>query len=254
MARQPYQVLVYLYRQIDGGAHVYAIFQRADDGNWQAVAGGGEEGETPLQAAQRETLEETGLSPEAPFIELQTVEPIPVTEFKDSPLWGEDLYIIPQYCFGVPAPAGEVRLSHEHTQVRWLTFAEAWPLLKYEGNRTALWELECRLRGEGPRRGPKPGHKPTPGPGLLFLKLGGSLITDKPSRTPPAPRRCGGWRMKSPRPWRRSPTCGWCWGTARVRLGMWPGRATARARVCTRPNSGAALPRYGTRRAPSTRS
>jgi len=72
-----------------------------------------------------------------------------------------------------------VHLSHEHTQVRWLTYAEAWPLLKYEGNRTALWELECRLRGEGPRRGPQPGQNPTPIPGLLFLKLGGSLITHK---------------------------------------------------------------------------
>ncbi|GEM_PF-63570 len=187
MARQPYQVLVYLYRLSESGAHVYAIFRRADDGNWQAVAGGGEDGETPLESARRETLEETGLSPEMPFLQLQTIEPIPVTEFKDSPLWGEDLYVIPQYCFGVPAPAGEVRLSHEHTQVRWLTFAEAWPRLKYEGNRTALWELECRLRGEGPRRGPKPGQSPAPIPGLLFIKLGGSLITDKAQPHTPRP-------------------------------------------------------------------
>jgi ADP-ribose pyrophosphatase YjhB (NUDIX family) len=37
---------------------LYAVFKRTDGGCWQGIAGGGEKGETPLQAAQREALEE----------------------------------------------------------------------------------------------------------------------------------------------------------------------------------------------------
>ena len=160
MARLPFQVLVYLYRPLPGGEFEYALFQRADHGCWQAIAGGGESiasaDETPLEAARRETREETGLAPEAPFIQLQTVEPIPVTEFSARANWRPDLYVIPQYCFGVQAPAAELRLSHEHITYCWLPFPEACRLLKFDGNRTALWELDCRLRGLDARRAPPP--------------------------------------------------------------------------------------------------
>ena len=39
----------------------YAIFQRSDGDYWQAIAGGGEEGETPEEAAKREIQEEAGI-------------------------------------------------------------------------------------------------------------------------------------------------------------------------------------------------
>jgi isopentenyl phosphate kinase len=179
MARAPFQVLVYPYRPLGNGNFEYALLKRADKGYWQTVAGGGEQGESILQAAQRETFEETGILPEAPFLQLQTVEPIPVTEFKDSPLWGEETYVIPQYCFGVLAPGREIKLSHEHTTYRWLSFAEAFPRLKFEGNRTALWELDRRLRGGSPRSEPPPTLTQAAIGTVTFLKLGGSLITDK---------------------------------------------------------------------------
>ena len=151
MPRAPFQVLVYLYRQT-GGQVEFAIFRRADNGYWQTVAGGGEDAETPLQAARRELWEETGIGvDEAALLRLQTIEPIPVTEFKASPIWGEALFVIPQYCFGVAVGEAEIQLSDEHSEFAWLGYAEAIRRIHHEGNRTALWELAARLHGKGPR-------------------------------------------------------------------------------------------------------
>ena len=151
MARAPFQVLVYPYRKASNGEFEFALLKRADAGWWQAVAGGGEDRETPLEAARRETREEAGISSETQFIQLDTVESVRVTEFRDSHLWGERVYVIPQYCFGVLAQNGHIVLSREHTAYKWLTYREAYELLRYDGNRTALWELNQRLRGKGPR-------------------------------------------------------------------------------------------------------
>ena len=151
MARAPFNVLVYPYRMAGDDEFEYALLKRADAGFWQGVTGGGEDGETPLDTARRETYEETGISPDLPFMQLDTVEPIPVTFFSVSHLWGDDVYVIPQYCFGVLANRRELVLSHEHTEYRWLCYEEADRLLKWDGNKTALWELDRRLRGRGPR-------------------------------------------------------------------------------------------------------
>ncbi len=150
MARAPFQVLVYPFRRKKGHLE-YAVFQRADKGYWQAVAGGGEDYETPLQAARRELWEETGIRPNQPFLQLQTVEPIPVTEFKASVLWGDELFVIPQYCFGVEIGDEEIHLSAEHSRYVFMEYALAMQHIFHEGNRTALWELDARLRGKGPR-------------------------------------------------------------------------------------------------------
>jgi dATP pyrophosphohydrolase len=149
MARAPFNVLVYPYWRVDGDVFEYALLKRAEAGFWQGVTGGGEGDETPLQAARRETYEETGLSPDSSFLRLDTVEPVPVTYF--GARWGEDVFVIPQYCFGMLAQRREIVLSHEHTEYRWLRYKEADRILKWDGNKTALWELNQRLRGRGPR-------------------------------------------------------------------------------------------------------
>jgi len=151
MARAPFQVLVYPYRRIQNGQLEYALLKRSDQGFWQAIAGGGEDDETPFEAAQRETNEESGIPPTAEFLQLDTVEPVPVIEFGDSHLWGDSVYVIPQYCFGVTAQNIQIVISPEHTEYRWLSYAAANQLLKYDGNKTALWELDQRLKGKGPR-------------------------------------------------------------------------------------------------------
>jgi dihydroneopterin triphosphate diphosphatase len=151
MARAPFQVLVYPYRKTEDGQFEYALMKRSDQGFWQAIAGGGEDQETPQEAARRETYEEAGIPPTSEFLQLDTVEPVPVIEFGNSHLWGDDLYVIPQYCFGVKAQNVQIVLSHEHTEYRWLSYEGADQLLKYDGNKTALWELDRRLKGKGPR-------------------------------------------------------------------------------------------------------
>lgn len=38
-----------------------------------------------------------------------------------------------------------LQLSHEHTEYKWLTYAEAQTVLRYDSNKTALWELNRRI-------------------------------------------------------------------------------------------------------------
>ena len=151
MARAPFQVLIYHYRGIREERFEYAVFRRADEGFWQGISGGGEDGESPLEAARREAFEEAGLAPDRDFLQLDTVDSIPVTFYKDSDLWGDDVYVVPQYCFGVRADDQAIRLSQEHTEYCWLPYEEARFRVKYDGNKTALWELDRRLSGRGQR-------------------------------------------------------------------------------------------------------
>jgi dATP pyrophosphohydrolase len=151
MSRAPFQVLVFPYHRAPEGGLEYAIFRRSDAGYWQAISGGGEDGETPLEAARREAYEEADIPQSSAFLPLDTLDSVPVTEFADSHLWGNEVYVIPQYCFGVLAQTRQMVLSDEHTEYRWLTYDDAYNLLRYDSNKTALWELDRRLRGRGPR-------------------------------------------------------------------------------------------------------
>ncbi|NKB66596.1 MAG: NUDIX domain-containing protein [Candidatus Latescibacteria bacterium] len=150
MPRAPFNAFTYPYRRVAGGFE-YALLKRADSGFWHGASGGGEDDETPLQGAQRETFEETGIDPDSLFLQLDTVAFIPVTGFRDSPLWGEDVYVIPQYYFGVLTASSQLVLSDEHFEFKWVGYEEAYGMLHFDSDRNALWELNQRLRGLGPR-------------------------------------------------------------------------------------------------------
>lgn len=151
MSRAPFQVLVFPFSRRKSKVIHYAIFSRADYPCWQGIAGGGENIETPLEAAKRESLEEARIPMECQYLQLDTVNSIPVIHFKESYLWGEEVYIIPEYAFGVDINENTIHLSQEHLELRWVTYEEAIELLKYEGNKIALWELNQKLLGKGPR-------------------------------------------------------------------------------------------------------
>ena len=151
MARGPFQILVIPYRKVGDSDFQYLILRRAVEGYWQSAAGGGEDDETPLEAARRETLEETGIQDDSVFLQLDTVFSVPATIYRDSNIWGDDLYVIPSYCFGVLVKENPITLSKEHLEYRWVKFEEAHRLLRYESNKLALWELDRKIRGLGPR-------------------------------------------------------------------------------------------------------
>jgi dihydroneopterin triphosphate diphosphatase len=145
MSRAPFQVLVIPYRQRAAGDIEYAVFSRADYACWQGIAGGGEDDETPLKAARRESQEEANLPPDCAYIQLDGVNSIPAVHFKDWHLWGDSVFVIPEYTFGVDASEREIQVSYGHKEHRWLPYEQAVKMLEYEGNRTALWELNQRL-------------------------------------------------------------------------------------------------------------
>jgi len=149
MARAPFQILVYLCRRISDDEYEYALLKRSDGGWWQGIAGGGEGAETPLEAARREVKEEAGIASDSDFLALDTVVWVRAPEFRDSHLWGEGVYVIPQHCFGLLVRNEEIMLSEEHSEYRWLNYGEADMLIRYEGNKTALWELHQRLSRSG---------------------------------------------------------------------------------------------------------
>ncbi|HDX9628677.1 TPA: hypothetical protein ROY30_002345 [Bacillus cereus] len=58
---------------------------------------------------------------------------------------GEDVYVIKEFSFGVKVPTKNISLSKEHLNYKWLCFEQAIMLLKWDSNKTALWELNKRL-------------------------------------------------------------------------------------------------------------
>ncbi|NLO84840.1 MAG: NUDIX pyrophosphatase [Clostridiales bacterium] len=145
MARRPENVHVYQYRLNMRNEYEFAIFQRADDPKcWQGVSGGVEDGETIEQAALRESFEEAGTPLDATIYRLDTVSYLPSDIFFDRELWGRDVVVCPLFFFAMPFD-GEIILSDEHTEVRWLPYNEAERLVYYHEQKTALWELKERL-------------------------------------------------------------------------------------------------------------
>lgn len=142
--RAPYQVLVFPY-YISANGIEYAIFRRSDANWWQAISGGGEDGETVSEAAKREAWEEGGISKESQYLKLDTVSSIPAEQFKDSVNWDKSIYVIPEYCYGVRVIDKHLTLSKEHTEYKWMTYEESILYVKWDGNKVALWELNKRL-------------------------------------------------------------------------------------------------------------
>ena len=155
--RAAFQVLVLPYHAGRRGLR-YAILRRTANagGYWQFIAGGGHVGESRVQAARREAVEEVGVSPRATLVRLDARAMLPV-EHVHGFHWGPEVLVIPEFCFGVEIVDAEIRLSREHTEFRWVPYQSAMRHLHWDSNRTALWELNLRLRRE--REAPTRGHR-----------------------------------------------------------------------------------------------
>ena len=60
--------------------------------------------------------------------------------------WGDRCYAIPEYSFALPLEKDIIKISHEHSEYRFVEFKEAMELLKHDSNKTALRELRSRIK------------------------------------------------------------------------------------------------------------
>lgn len=143
--REPYQILSIPYRVVDGKP-LFCILRRADSSYWQFIAGGGENGETPTQAAKRETIEEIGVDP-INIKQLTCIAYVPAEVIDESRRqhWDKNTVVIPEYSFAFECES-ELTLSNEHTEYKELTYNEARKLLKWDSNKVAMYEINCKLQ------------------------------------------------------------------------------------------------------------
>jgi dATP pyrophosphohydrolase len=146
MNRSPFQVLVFPYRLVANQGLLYCIFKRSPDeeGFWQGIAGGGQQGESPLDAAKREACEEADISPDNAYMQLDSLATIPVENVCGF-LWGSDVLVIPEYTFAVEVFDDKIVLTNEHTEYKWADYKTAHEMLRWDSNKNALWELNHRL-------------------------------------------------------------------------------------------------------------
>ena len=136
--RRPEEVFVIVRR---GGE--YLVLHRSPRGGayWHSVAGALEDGESYLDAARRELLEETGLAAEpVEFGEQYAHRLDESSEFRALFPSGTEQILV---CgFLVEAPQGwEPQLDHEHDDYRWCSRDEALGLLYWPEARACLSSL-----------------------------------------------------------------------------------------------------------------
>ncbi len=144
--RAPFQTLTILYK-LDKKQILYAVFLRSKERIWQFVSGGGEDNENIYQTAIRELKEETGIhiqKTELTKLDAQTT--IPVANVTGEFTWGEDVFVVPEYSFAVNIGNRQIKLSSEHENMQWCNYEEAMSKLEYDSNKTALWELNEKLK------------------------------------------------------------------------------------------------------------
>jgi dihydroneopterin triphosphate diphosphatase len=153
--RALYQVLVIPCRKTKKGGYEFCIFKRKDLKVWQFIAGGGEqEDETRMESARREAMEEAGISECSKYVRLRTETSIPITniceEQKIKKVYGVDFKknpLVKEYSFAVEIPESQ-QLGElvEHTEAKWVGYDQALELLRFDSNKTALYELNHYLK------------------------------------------------------------------------------------------------------------
>ena len=144
--RAPYQVLVLPFVK-EKERCCYAIFKRKDLNIWQFIAGGGEGKETPIETAKREAYEEAGIEKKSHYIRLASITAIPAVNIRGLE-WGKEIIMIPEFAFSVELSSKKLKITNVHTQYLWLSFENAIKKLKYDSNKSALWELDYRLKNK----------------------------------------------------------------------------------------------------------
>ncbi len=145
--RAPFNVLVLPYCVTKDNKLLFCVFKRADSSIWQFVAGGGENEEDFLTASKRECKEEANISLDSKYTKLESMCYVTVDNFseRDRSQWGQR-YVIAVYCFAVECKIEDIKISHEHTEFRWCEYNEARELLHFDLDKTAIFELNAKLK------------------------------------------------------------------------------------------------------------
>ncbi|HAN20535.1 MAG: hypothetical protein A2Y15_06050 [Clostridiales bacterium GWF2_36_10] len=143
--RAPFQILAIPYKIINKISY-FCVMHRSDFDQWQFIAGGGEDSETPIEAAKREVFEEAGIMTHN-ITQLTSMCYIPTDIFPERYLknWSSNIYVVPEHSFAFECNE-EIVLSHEHIECHWLSYDEACKILRWDSNKTALYELKCILK------------------------------------------------------------------------------------------------------------
>ena len=136
--REPIQALIIPYTIIDSCVQVL-ILKRTKGKYWQFISGGMESGETLEDTVRRETYEEIG-EKISDIISLQTKTIIPANAFGNI-FQTNNIFVI-EHTFAIKLEeVSKIILSHEHDEFRLVHYEEAMDLLKWDSNKTALYEL-----------------------------------------------------------------------------------------------------------------
>ena len=145
--RLPIQVCVFLFREQEDGRE-YLLLHRATERGafWQGVTGAPEQGETLLQAAVREVLEETALTP-ADIYSVDFSYRFPVSD-EWRAAYGPEPEEVVEHVFVAKVGGDDPILSSEHDAWKWRVPKEAVCMLKWENNIEALSRCETFLTSE----------------------------------------------------------------------------------------------------------
>lgn len=125
----------------------FCIFKRRDRQIWQWIAGGVEDFDKDLlSAAKRECLEEANIPSSTDFTQLELVTKIPVVNIVKTFKWGKDIFYSDEYVFAVNITGKDIILSDEHDEYKFINYDEAKLILKYDSNKSALWELNEKIK------------------------------------------------------------------------------------------------------------
>ena len=141
--RQPIQILAIPYI-LNGDNVEVMILKRRKGAYWQFVSGGKEYGESIKSTAKREIKEELGISVKELFsLKTKTFIPADIFEnrFEKNPIF------VIEHCFAFQLSANpkDIVLSNEHSETRCVSYSEAMRMLKWDSNKTAMYELYCRM-------------------------------------------------------------------------------------------------------------
>jgi len=128
----------FILYSMDGGERKYLLLRHRYGGHWGFPKGHIEPGESEIEAAARETREETGIGAVQPVPGFRKVSRYHFYRARRL-VFKENVYFLGRVAYSEPI------LSREHTQCQWLPFAEAEQRLTFDNARHILDQAEKTL-------------------------------------------------------------------------------------------------------------